>query len=230
MFFQIVYGYANGRFAEIMNDFKYQLVCNAENFIEKAKNYGLKVVSYPTLGGIMCWQKGNLASSDGAGHVAIVERIDNDLQIYTSESSYGGSAFYNVTRKNTNGKWGMNANYSFRGCIINPAIGDVHYIKPQNENIYIVKKGDTLSKIANQYGINYMDLAKYNNIANPNLILVGQKLKIPSKNNIQYYIVKKGDNLTKIANKYNTTVKQLVLWNNLVNPNIIVVGQKLRVK
>lgn len=59
-------------FGEIIGKDKieYQLVCNAENFIEKAKNYGLQVVNYPTLGGIMVWQKGSLSSRDGAGHVA----------------------------------------------------------------------------------------------------------------------------------------------------------------
>lgn len=68
-----MFGYANGRFAEIIGKGKveFQLVCNAENFIEKAKNYGLQVVNYPTLGGIMVWQKGaTLSGKDGAGHVA----------------------------------------------------------------------------------------------------------------------------------------------------------------
>jgi len=121
-------GYACGRFNEIIGNMVYPyLNCNAENFIERAKNYGLEVVNYPTLGGIMVWQKGSLSDSDGAGHVAIVERIDNDNQIYTSESGYGGSAFWNTTRRNNNGRWGMNSSYTFRGCIINPAIGDVHY-------------------------------------------------------------------------------------------------------
>lgn len=45
-----------------------------------------------------------------------------------------------------------------------------------------------------------------------------------------YYIVKKGDTLTAIAKKYKTTVKQLVAWNNIKNPNLIRIGQKLRVK
>lgn len=45
-----------------------------------------------------------------------------------------------------------------------------------------------------------------------------------------YYVVKKGDNLTKIAKKYGTTVKQLVSWNNIKNKNLIYVGQKLRIK
>lgn len=50
------------------------------------------------------------------------------------------------------------------------------------------------------------------------------------KPKIEYYIVKSGDNLSKIAKKYGTTVNQLVKWNNIKNPNLIYVGQKLRVK
>ena len=126
-------GYANGRFAEIIgeNRVPYQLVCNAENFIEKARAYGLQVVEYPTLGGIMVWQKGaSLSGKDGAGHVAVVERIDGANKIYTSESAYKGSAFFNATRTNNNGRWGMGSAYRFRGCIINPAIGDVHWEEP----------------------------------------------------------------------------------------------------
>ena len=126
-------GYACGRFNEIIGSMKYpSLNCNAENFIERAKNLGLQVVNYPTLGGIMVWQKGStLSGNDGAGHVAIVERIDSANQIYTSESGYGSSAFWNSIRNNNNGCWGLGTGYTFRGCIINPAVGDVHYVAPQ---------------------------------------------------------------------------------------------------
>lgn len=117
-------GYANGRFAEIQGKafVKYQLTCNAENFIERAQRMGLKISSKPTLGGIMVWQKGGLGSSDGVGHVAIVEKIIDSNTIYTSESSYGGTAFFNSTRTNSNGRWGANSAYKFRGCIVNPAV------------------------------------------------------------------------------------------------------------
>lgn len=120
-------GYACGRFNEIIGAMKYpSLNCNAENFIERAKNtYGLEISSVPTLGGIMVWQKGTLSGNDGAGHVAIVEKIIDSNTIYTSESGYGGSAFWNSTRRNTNGRWGLGSAYTFRGCIVNPAIGKV---------------------------------------------------------------------------------------------------------
>lgn len=99
---------------------------------------------------------------------------------------------------------------------------------------YTVKAGDTLSGIASRYGTTYQELARINNIPNPNLIHVGQVLTINGTSqqtpNIEYYTVKSGDNLSKIANMYGTTVNQLVSWNNIPNPNLIYPNQKLRVK
>lgn len=246
-------GYACGRFNEIYskvanyNGMKFpSLNCNAENFIERAQNtYGLKISNVPVVGGIMVWQKGDtLSGNDGAGHVAIVEKIIDENTIYTSESSYSGTAFFNATRSNTNGRWGMGAGYKFRGCIINPAIGDVHYEKveplptPTNETTYIVVKGDTLSGIAKRYGTTYQKLAEYNGIKNPNIIHVGQKIIIPGSNgkpatNEIAYIVKAGDNLSKIAKAYNTTWQKIYNDNkNIIggNPNRIYPGQRLIIK
>lgn len=117
-------GYASGRFNEIINQVRgtsgctYRtLNCNAENFVERAVNAGLRIGSTPRVGAIMCWQKGSLASSDGAGHVAIVEKVYSNNSVYTSESGYGGSAFWNSTRSNSNGRWGIGSGYSFR-CFI----------------------------------------------------------------------------------------------------------------
>ena len=223
-------GYAEGRFNEIIGNWEYgTLNCNAENFIERAEKAGLTISAVPTLGGIMVWQKGNtLQSSDGAGHVAIVERIDSDSQIYTSESGYGSNAFWNSTRKNTNGRWGMSSSYSFRGCIINPAIGDVHYEEPATDITYVVAKGDTLSAIAKKYNTTYQELASYNNISDPNKIYVGQEIKIPSTSSeTTTYVVVKGDTLSAIAKKYNTSVSRLVELNNIKDANKIYVGQEL---
>lgn len=193
-------GYACGRFNEIYNEMKGttgmkypSLNCNAENFIERAKSLGLEVVDYPVLGGIMVMKKGStLSGNDGAGHVFIVEDIYDKKTIYTSESGYGGSAFWNSKRSNSNGRWGHGSAYSFRGCIVNPAVGKVTSrnsdVKPTPEKgfpvTHVVTKGETLSGIAEcYYGSgdkeHYMFIAKANNISNPSLIHVGQKLTIP---------------------------------------------------
>lgn len=119
-------GYACGRFNEIIGEMKYPtLYTNAEQFIEQANKLGLEISNKPTLGGIMVWQKGaTLKGSDGAGHVAVVEEIKGDT-IVTSDSAWGGKAFYLKNRTNKNGKWGAGTGYTYRGCIINPAVKEV---------------------------------------------------------------------------------------------------------
>ena len=94
-----------------------------------------------------------------------------------------------------------------------------------NQNIYIVKKGDTLYKIANMYGSTVDNLKALNNLKSNNLS-IGQKLIVPSKNKI--YIVQKGDSLWSIARKYDTTVDSIKRNNNL-STNVLQIGQKLKI-
>lgn len=122
-------GYANGRFNEIggYGKCKYQIHCNAENFIEVAQSLGLIISTKPMPGGIMVWQYGSLSGVDGCGHVEIVEEIIDANTIYTSASNWGGTdekgtAFMNVRRSNLNGRWGLGSGFRFRGCIVNPAV------------------------------------------------------------------------------------------------------------
>ena len=104
--------------------------------------------------------------------------------------------------------------------------------------IYTVRAGDTLSEIADKYNVNYAKLATYNNIPNPNVIRVGQKIKIPKnlatneakpKDEPIVHIVKSGETLSEIAAKYGTTYQKLATYNNISNPNVIRVGQKIKI-
>lgn len=116
-------GYAYGRFNEIggYGYCKYLAPVNAENFIQYAG--GLEVGQTPKLGACMVWRKGaTLSNSDGAGHVAIVEKIISDTQIVTSESGYNSSIpFWTKVRSKGNGNWGAGSGYTFLGFIYNPA-------------------------------------------------------------------------------------------------------------
>ena len=113
-------GYASGRFNEIINIARETsgctyttLNCNAVNFKERAEAAGLQTGSTPRRGAIMCWGK-----EGDAGHVAIVEKVNNNNSVYTSESGWGSSSiFWNSTRTNNNGRWGCGAGYYFR-CFI----------------------------------------------------------------------------------------------------------------
>lgn len=106
-------------------------------------------------------------------------------------------------------------------------------ISSENTINYIVKKGDNLTLIAKKFRTSINDIVALNSIIkNKNLIYPGWQLKIitnTSNSSITYYTVKKGDNLTLIAQKYNTTVDSIVYLNNIKNPNIIYPNQKLKI-
>ncbi|MCD7136643.1 LysM peptidoglycan-binding domain-containing protein [Limosilactobacillus balticus] len=118
-----------------------------------------------------------------------------------------------------------------------------------NSNTYTVKSGDTLSGIAGKFNTTYTQLAQLNHISNPNVIRVGQVLTLhqtaaqntttsqqESKQNKQVttvvngtYTVKSGDTLSQIAARFNTTTSALASTNHISNPNLIEVGQQLRI-
>ena len=109
---------------------------------------------------------------------------------------------------------------------------------------YTVKSGDTLSSIASSHNTTTAALTSLNSLANPNLIYVGQVLKLANtttastsstssaastSSSATTYTVKSGDTLSSIASSYNTTTSTLTSLNNLSNPNLIYVGQVLKV-
>tara|TARA_Y100001978_G_scaffold180600_1_gene176245 strand:- start:199 stop:933 length:735 start_codon:yes stop_codon:yes gene_type:complete len=104
--------------------------------------------------------------------------------------------------------------------------------------IHIVKKGDTVSSISKKYGIKKELIIKANKLIDENYIFIGQNLKIvenllpeeSNKTEIYYHKIKKGENLTEIANKYNLTLSQLVDLNDIENQEILIVGTKLKLK
>ena len=105
--------------------------------------------------------------------------------------------------------------------------------KPSTVRTYTVHEGDTLSGIASMYGTTYQHLAEINGIANPNIIHVGQVIKIDggsAPTQAEYYTVQSGDTLSGIATKYGTTWQRLQQMNGISNPNLIYAGQTIRVK
>lgn len=122
LFYQSGYGlpnctcYAWGRFYELIGKKPTGLATsNAENWYKDSRGY--EKGQTPKLGAIICWRKGKLHySKDGAGHVAIVEHINNDGSFITSNSAYKGTLFYRKTiKKNCK----LNG-YTFEGFIYPP--------------------------------------------------------------------------------------------------------------
>lgn len=101
---------------------------------------------------------------------------------------------------------------------------------PTSGQLYFVRKGDTLRNIASRLSTTVEEILKVNpQIANPNVIYVGQAIAIPA--GVPTYIVQTGDTLRIIANKFGTTVETLLSLNpNITNQNLIYVGQVINVR
>lgn len=114
----------------------------------------------------------------------------------------------------------------------------------QADEVYVVQAGDTLLAIALRFGVTAADIAIANNLSNPNLIFVGQRLVIPGSQLIaepaivaegsqspasppEVYVVQPGDSLSAIASRFNLSMTDLVLANSIQNPDFIAVGQRL---
>lgn len=97
--------------------------------------------------------------------------------------------------------------------------------------IYAVKKGDTLSTIAQRYGVTISALKRTNRIRS-NVLKVGQRVRIYKENQpeptINYYDVKSGDTLSTIAQRYGITVVRLKRANQLTGSHLKI-GQRLEI-
>jgi LysM repeat protein len=101
---------------------------------------------------------------------------------------------------------------------------------------YVVHPGDTLSGIADRFGVSASSLVQLNGIGDPNFILPGEVMRLSGTMQSAdpaagggSYTVSPGDTLGAIADRFGTTVSALASANHIADPNLIVVGQILRV-
>ena len=176
---------------------------NCDTYFDSATEKG-PIKDIPEIAGLMVWQHGHIGVYIGNGEVIestvsfggkIVRthfKGNHDTPVRSSWTHWFKNPYlnYTVAPKATNeqiaqevklGKWG---NYPERKELLEKA--GYNYAEVQNivnnsdasKIYYTVKKGDTLSGIALRYGTTYQAIAKLNNLSNPNLIRVGQKLRI----------------------------------------------------
>lgn len=164
---------------------------------------------------------------------------------YATDPSYASSLIklvemYNLTQLD-------NIAFSGKQPVINNK-NDYNYSNSGNADssngYYTVQSGDTLSGIASQYNTTVNQIVSLNQLSNPNLIYVGQVLKLKNSQTTNSssssssstatttagtYTVKAGDTLSAIASRYSTSSSTLASLNSLSNPNLIYVGQVLKV-
>lgn len=159
------------------------------------------------------------------------KKVINDTKTYTVKS--GDTLSSIATRFNTTYQDLARINNIASPYVIYP--NQVIKIKGDNTvanstsnsaTTYTVQSGDTLSGIANKYGMTTSQIASLNGIANWNYIYIGQVLKVNGTAS-KTYTVHSGDTLSGIANKLDVSVSYLVSNNGIHNANLIYVGETL---
>lgn len=172
------------------------------------------------------------------GHVGVYigKTVDDKYNTIECTKSFGGGVVYSWTDSDgtrrshkggiQNGKWTHHGKPT-RWCSL---VNEEPKEEPKENKFYYVKSGDTLSGIAQKFGLSLPELLRLNpQIKNPNLIHVGEKITVDVIK-IEY-IVRKGDTLTSIARKHGMTLQNLLELNpQITNPNIIQIGQTIRIK
>ena len=167
---------------------------------------------------------GTILGSDGGYLIYIVMRGDT----LKSLANRFGSTVDSILASNPEIK---NPNVIFEGQRLTIyTAGPANPPPPPAGGTYYAVKGDTLRKIAAKFGTTVDALLKLNpQIANPNVIYVGQAITVPSASST--YVVQRGDTLRIVANKFGTTVDALLALNpNIKNANLIYAGQVLNVR
>ncbi len=204
----------------------YYVVQNGDSLWKIANKYGITVNELKSLNGLT---SNNLT-------------VGQILEVPGSSSSASGT----YTVKSGDSLWKIANQYgltvaelkSLNGLTSdNLSVGQVLKVSNSSgssnssNNTYTVKSGDSLWKIANEYGVTVNELKSLNNLTS-DILSIGQVLKIPSSsssnNSGSTYTVKAGDSLWNIANKYGITVDELKNLNNLTS-NTLSIGQTLKV-
>ena len=116
------------------------------------------------------------------------------------------------------------------GPIVAMAAASVSIASPAYAGVHVVAPGETVSGVAARYGVSVDAIVSANGLADADLIVSGERLRIPAKVVTRSHRVASGETLSSIAARYDTTVERLVKSNRLADPNLIIEGQILRIR
>ena len=210
----------------------YYVVKKGDTLWSIARAYGLTVERLKSLNNLT----GNnltigdsLIVKDSSGNSDSSSSVDNNKYYIVKK----GDSLYSIARSNNMTVDKLKSLNNLTSNIL--SIGQKLIISSGSNvpnNVYVVKKGDTLWSIANNFNVSVNDLKNANNKSN-NSLSIGEQLIIPGKStgenvSTTIYTVKSGDNLYSIARRYNVTVNEIKSLNNL-SSNLLSIGQKLSI-
>ena len=210
----------------------YYVVKKGDTLWSIARAYGLTVDKLKSLNNLT---SNNLTIGDSLIVKDSSENSDNSSSVDNNKYYIvkKGDSLYSIARRNNMTVDELKSLNNLTSNIL--SIGQKLIISRGSNvpnNVYVVKKGDTLWSIANNFNVSVNNLKNANNKSN-NSLSIGEQLIIPGKNTSEnvstiIYTVKSGDNLYSIARRYNVTVNEIKSLNNL-SSNLLSIGQKLSI-
>ena len=210
----------------------YYVVKKGDTLWSIARAYGLTVERLKSLNNLTSNNLtigDSLIVKDSSGNSDSSSSVDNNKYYIVKK----GDSLYSIARSNNMTVDKLKSLNNLTSNIL--SIGQKLIISSGSKvsnNVYVVKKGDTLWSIANNFNVSVNDLKNANNKSN-NSLSIGEQLIIPGKStgenvSTTIYTVKSGDNLYSIARRYNVTVNEIKSLNNL-SSNLLSIGQKLSI-
>ena len=210
----------------------YYVVKKGDTLWSIARKYGLTVERLKSLNNLTSNNLtigDSLIVKDSSGNSNNGSSVDNNKYYIVKK----GDSLYSIARSNNMTVAELKSLNNLTSNIL--SIGQRLIISSGSNvpnNVYVVKKGDTLWSIANNFNVSVNDLKSANNKSN-NSLSIGEQLIIPGKStgenvSTTIYTVKSGDNLYSIARRYNVTVNEIKSLNNL-SSNLLSIGQKLSI-
>lgn len=210
----------------------YYVVKKGDTLWSIARAYGLTVEKLKSLNNLTSNNLtigDSLIVKDSSGNSDNSSSVDNNKYYIVKK----GDSLYSIARRNNMTVDELKSLNNLTSNIL--SIGQKLIISSGSNvpnNVYVVKKGDTLWSIANNFNVSVNDLKNANNKSN-NSLSIGEQLIIPGKStgenvSTTIYTVKSGDNLYSIARRYNVTVNEIKSLNNL-SSNLLSIGQKLSI-
>jgi N-acetylmuramoyl-L-alanine amidase len=119
-----------------------------------------------------------------------------------------------------------------KGPLVIATAASISVAGPAGAATHTVRRGQTLSEIAGKYRTSVSRLVKMNDLSDPDLIVAGQRLRVPGGSGgggSSVHVVRSGETLSEIAARHGTSVDRLARRNGIKNPGLIRVGQRIRV-
>lgn len=168
-----------------------------------------------------------VANYIGVLYIAPDGALENTYTVQSGDTLYSIARRFNLTVDALKALNNLKSNNLSVGQVL--IISEDIDIKPDPSDsiVYTVQSGDTLYKIANQYGVTVAEIMELNNLGTT-VLTVGEQILIPNKSQdtTTTYTVKSGDSLYKIAGQYGVTVDEIITANNLKSTKLQI-GQVL---